>query len=132
MSQSRPGEPDSAAGASALLRHGFHAEVTAADGAPVVRLYGELDIASAPRLTQSLTEAMTGESVTLALDLANLTFIDSAGIGAIVTAHRRANRSGSALVIQSPQPAVLKVFRITGVDQHLTIEEPDSGPRGKA
>lgn len=115
--------PDDLAGiASALLRAGFHAEANALDGSVVVRLQGELDMASAPALSRALDTALDARPNSLALDLRDLTFVDSTGIRVLITACRRAGSQGSSFVLREPRRPVLKALRLTGVDRLMVVE----------
>jgi len=78
---------------------------------------GWLDTQTAPELGAALDEL--GEDVTqLELDFAKLEYVSSAGIRQIVAAHKK---MGSKLTVRNVSPAVLEVFRLTGVDKRLTI-----------
>lgn len=112
------GAPDDAA--SLLLRTGFHAE---ADGDGVsVRLHGELDMATAPRLERVLTEALDAMPDEVRLDLSELTFLDSSGIRVLVTACYRAKDQNCSLTLHSPQDAVLRTLKLTAVDRLMIID----------
>ncbi len=113
-------------GATALRRTGFHAEVQPIDGQVVVRLHGELDMATSPALQQALIGAFGGDGTEVVVDLANLTFMDSTGIAVLLGAGRRADEVGQSLVVRAPRRPVLKAFRLTGVDQILSIEPDDT------
>ena len=60
----------------------------------------------------------------LVLDLRELTFLDSSGLGAFVVLYERAASEGWSLVLSAPQPTVAMVLRISGLAQRLTILEP--------
>ena len=106
----------------ALHRTGFHAYPDTTDGTVLIRLEGELDMASAPRLGRILHEALDGGAATVALDLTGLTFLDSTGIRVLFSAHRRAAAQGCAFILRSPTRSVLKVLRLTGVERLMVIE----------
>ena len=108
--------------ASDLRRTGFHAEVQPLDGSVLVRLHGELDMATSPALDQALSSALDGGGTSVVVDLASLTFMDSTGIAVLLGACRRFDEAGGSLVVRSPCRPVLKAFRLTGVDQILAIE----------
>ncbi len=110
--------------ASALRRTGFHADVQPIDGHVVVRLHGELDMATSPALHQALAGAFDGNGTSIVVDLANLTFMDSTGIAVLLGACHQADDAGQSLVVRSPRRPVLKALRLTGVDKILAIE-PD-------
>ena len=120
----RPGNGDLAA--SDLRRTGFHAEVQPLESSVLVRLHGELDMATSPALDRALSSAFDGGGTSVVVDLASLTFMDSTGIAVLLGACRRADEAGQSLVVRSPCRPVLKVFRLTGVDQILAIEPDDA------
>lgn len=105
-----------------LHRTGFHAAVDRADGTVSIRLQGELDMSTAPALGRNLTEALDAMSHAISLDLSGLTFLDSTGIRVLMSAHRRAAGQGCAFILRSPQPSVLRVLKLTGIDQLLVID----------
>ena len=90
-----------------------------ADGSGL-RLVGELDVATASELTAALQEEPWDASP-LALDLSELTFVDSCGIHAILSFARSLNGSGP-LVLSNPTEAVARVFEILDLDAHDGIE----------
>jgi anti-anti-sigma factor len=75
-----------------------------------VRLAGELDIATTPRLKRVL-RALRARLVVL--DLRELEFMDSSGVHAIVEASIRARRLGDRLLLLSGPPGVDRVFTLT-------------------
>ena len=87
------------------------------DGVTGLRLVGELDLSSAPVLTDALSELETNGSVVL--DLQELTFIDSSGIQAIFT-HAVA-REGP-LVIANPSTEVVRTLEIMGITDHAQLQ----------
>lgn len=95
------------------------------DSAPtrgVLTLTGELDLASAGAVATCLT-ALVNDGKDVVVDMTGLQFIDSSGLGALITAHVRAVREGRAITLRSPGHNVAKVIRITGLDNVLRIEE---------
>jgi anti-sigma B factor antagonist len=88
------------------------------DDGVVFLLAGELDPHTAP----ALQEQIEGEEGPVVLDLAGVTFLDSAGIRAIVSAHEQLSASGAALTIRRPSDVARRVFEIAGLLDHLTVE----------
>ena len=82
----------------------------------VLRLSGELDIAGADALLEQV-ESVAGRngSPSVHVDLAELTFIDSSGIRALITASRRIG--GRKMILLSPTPSVAKILDIVRVDR---------------
>jgi len=109
-----------------LLHSGFGTEETAEDGSVVFRLHGELDMATAPLLARSLSTTLDTGPSSVALDLSELTFVDSTGLNAFVTASRRADRIGCSFTLRSPRRAVLRTLRLTGLDGRINISIGDA------
>jgi anti-anti-sigma factor len=97
-------------------------------GTLTVALDGELDIATAPPLEQLLTELERDRWPTVVFDLRQLSFIDSSGIRALLSAHRRIGRLGGRLVVRHPARCVRRTLAAIGADRILdladVIEEP--------
>ena len=87
-----------------------------------IALTGELDIASVPILQECLSEAAAGDAGTIELDLGSLAYIDSAGLGVLVSAHKRFESSGSSLVIRRPNERVMRIFTVSGLGNYLNIK----------
>ena len=97
-------------------------------GTLTIGLDGELDIATAPALEQLLRELEGDQSPTVVLDLRHLSFIDSSGIRALLTAKRRIGGLGGHLVVRHPARCVRRTLAAIGADRILdladVIEEP--------
>jgi anti-anti-sigma factor len=90
----------------------------------IVKLCGELDIASAPGLRERLLACLSRQTPNyLVLDLSELEFIDSSGIAVLVNTERRARLLGCALVLVAPQAPVSRVLQICGLNHHFLIFE---------
>lgn len=83
-----------------------------------VRLKGRLDAASAPKAREAL-RPLRGP---MALDMADLEYISSAGIGVVVETYKRLNVDGAALRVVNLSPGVRAVFRFAGLEELLAIE----------
>lgn len=92
----------------------FSRNVRDVDGFHVVTLSGELDIASAEGLSDWLVE-ISGSTVVI--DLSEVTFMDSTGLTAFISARNRLR--DDSVVLTRPQPNVLRVFEITGLDKWI-------------
>ncbi len=117
--------------ASCFTLPGFEAmkdEAHSADGGLVLRLSGELDMASAPGLARVLDTALDAQPTSIALDLTDLAFLDSCGIRVLITACRRARSEDSSITLRSPCRSVLKSLSLTGVDRLMEIDA--SHPEG--
>ena len=100
--------------------------------ATVVALSGELDISSAGRVEQELARAENRAPPVLVLDLSGLAFMDSTGLRIVVGADARARKRGGRLtVVRGPEP-VQRVFRITRLDERLTMADSADEARAAA
>jgi anti-sigma B factor antagonist len=86
-------------------------------GIPVVTAPEEIDTINADGLRASLLEADASGHPTLVVDMSRTRFCDSAGLHALVAAHRRAQAGGGQLRLVISGDAVLRIFSITGMDQ---------------
>lgn len=89
--------------------------------ATVLEIGGEMDLHSAPPLRAALLELTQVKGARIVVDLNEVTFIDSTGIGALVGALKRAREGGGALHFCGAQPRVRRVFEITGLLGALPI-----------
>ena len=108
--------------ASPLQRTGFHVEISEVDATVFLRLQGELDVATADQLRNALATAMVSDATKVVLDLADLTFMDSTGLAAVLTASRWAESEGRCLRLRNPTRCVRKLLRLSGFDQFLVLE----------
>ncbi len=92
----------------------FSIAVDRADDRVVLAVNGELDLATAPKLTTALAEEATTDQRTC-LDLAGCTFIDSTGLQVIVSAARDFRRDGGELSVTQLRGDVAALFRISGL-----------------
>lgn len=86
------------------------------DGRVVFDIRGAVDLFAAHELKRRLLEAVDGGAREIILDLTNTDFLDSTGLGALLTAHKRLTARGGQLVIVPGHPNVGRVFEITGLD----------------
>ena len=77
-------------------------------------MHGELDIATAPELVEML-DRFRRQGHAVAVDLAEVTFMDSTGLTMLMDAHLAAGDNGWAFEIRRASPAVRRVFELAGV-----------------
>lgn len=88
------------------------------DATHLVAVRGELDLYTAPEFERAL-DLNGSAGARVVVDLRECTFIDSTGLGILVTAHRR--NGGSALLIVASSMEVLRAFEVSGLDRQLTL-----------
>ena len=118
--------------------------VDVVQGIPVVATPEEIDITNATELRNALLEASAGGPGTLVVDMTRTLFCDSAGLHALVGAHRRTLADGGAVVLAVCGEAVLRILALTGLDTVIpsftsvdealsrTVGAPDTAPEASA
>jgi anti-sigma B factor antagonist len=91
------------------------------DGFTVLRPCGDLDVATAVRLKEAVTEVLLAGDLDVVVDLGRVEFIDSTGLGAMVGGRRRALALNGAFALVCADQHLLKVFRLTGLDKVFSI-----------
>jgi anti-sigma B factor antagonist len=89
--------------------------------AHVVAVSGEVDLFTAPEFKQRVSAPIGAGIDHVIVDLTRTTFIDSSSLGVLIGAHRRLQQRGGRLVVACDGEAILKTFRITGLDSVFTI-----------
>jgi anti-sigma B factor antagonist len=75
------------------------------DGIPVIRMLGELDVSTVPKLREVMEQLFEEGESSLALDFNGVTFVDSTGLGALLGAKRRTmERSGQIYLLGTSDP----------------------------
>ena len=86
----------------------------------IVTAAGEIDIATGAGLRERLSElAASGRPLVVELD--QVSFIDSAGLGALAGAAKRAAAHGASLHVACARPQVRQLFRLTGLDRQIPL-----------
>lgn len=96
---------------------------TETDGWTVVAASGEIDVATAPALREQLTSLVEDGKSQLVVDLEEVDFIDSTGLGVLVGAIRRARAADGDLRLVCTNSRLLKVFDVTGLGAVFTIAD---------
>ena len=89
----------------------------------VVGVDGEVDVHSAPQLREGITAQLGSDARAVVVDLTQVAFLDSTGLGALVSARTAAGEKGVALPIVCTSARILKLFTITGLDGVFDIHE---------
>lgn len=85
----------------------------------VVRVSGVVDALSLPDASRELTDAQRG-SGTVYVDLAEVTFMDSRGLGSLLAANERSREGAAPIRIYRPSEAVRRLLEVSGVGPVLT------------
>jgi anti-sigma B factor antagonist len=93
------------------------------EGVPVVVLSGDLDIATAPKVRDTVVKLATAGHLLAVIDLREVEFLDSTGLGVLVGCLKRFRTLGGDLRLVVTSDRVRKVFEITGLDRAFTLHE---------
>jgi anti-sigma B factor antagonist len=106
----------------------FEAEVEAYGATRTITARGELDVAVTDTLAAAMRRALDDAPQIVVLDLSSVTFIDAAGVRAVVNAHRQAQaRAAEDTIIPAPT-AVHRVFELVGVAASLPFAPGVAAP----
>jgi len=101
------------------------------DGVPVVTTPGHIDITNADGLRAALLESAAHGPGSVVVDLSRTGFCDTAGLHALVAAHKRALAAGGEVRLAAAGPAVQRIFAITGLNRVIpgfaSLQEAVSG-----
>ena len=87
----------------------------------MVSASGEIDIINAEDLRDVLLSALNAGASALVVDMTSTTFLDSAGITALVRATRRATATDAVLRLAVTAPSVLRVLSLVGIDRLIEV-----------
>ena len=101
----------------------FSIDVTrATDDVELVAISGELDFGEAPEFARTLERLRDDGARWFVLDLAELSFIDSSGINALVLASKATSARSGALVVAAARQHVQRVFDIVKLSEFIPVE----------
>jgi anti-sigma B factor antagonist len=87
-----------------------------------VRLRGELDLSSAPTLSEALRGLRERHELVL-LDLDELEFIDMSGLRAVLAGAEEASHDGGGFAVTRGSPQVRRLIGLVGLDGQLRVDE---------
>jgi anti-sigma B factor antagonist len=94
---------------------------TLADGTPLVSVWGEVDLATAPQLERVLDDAARGGDRDMLVEFSHDSFIDSTGLNVLIQAARRLRAKGRALHVTTENPHTRGVIETMGLAELLGL-----------
>jgi len=94
-------------------------------GQATVIFAGELDIASADQAYEYVRGVIDAHDGQVLLDVADLSFCDARGLGALARMSRHAGQAGCSLQLVAPSPRLMKIILITGLEDKLPVHRAD-------
>ena len=86
-----------------------------------IRLQGELDLSTAPRLREELLRLSSDGATMVTVDLSELAFVDSTGLSVLITGLKQLRQQGGEMTLRSPTPGTRRVLEITGLTEVFSI-----------
>ena len=93
------------------------------DGRAVVAVGGEIDVYTAPKLRDKITELVGAGAYDIVIDLEAVEFLDSTGLGVLVGGLKKVRAHDGSLELICSQERLLKIFRITGLAKVFVIHD---------
>jgi anti-sigma B factor antagonist len=100
---------------------GFEVEHTELGGAPGVAIHGEVDVDAVPFLAEALEAAIRDSAGAFVIDLVDVEFLDSSGLGALMRGRALLGREERSLAIVCPPGPVRRLFEVVGVADVLFL-----------
>ncbi len=93
------------------------------DGIAVLQVEGRLNMVSAPQFRDVIHSTVAEGHTRLTIDLSGVEFIDSSGLGALISGLKSARQAGGDLRIASPTEQVKLVLQLTNMERVLVAYE---------
>lgn len=87
----------------------------------VLRVTGEVDLTSAPRLDDEVTALIEGAVTDLTIELTGVSFMDSTGLRVLLKASKMIDSTGGKLHLAQPSDPVKRLLEVSGLDTHFTL-----------
>lgn len=94
--------------------------------ATVVRLTGDLDVITAPRVRERLSDLIRRGHYDLVVDLNEVSFLDSTGLAVLVNTLKRARAHDGSVRVVCTSEAIVQLLRITGLTRTFTIHQTNA------
>jgi anti-sigma B factor antagonist len=97
------------------------------DGATIIAVGGEIDVYTAPKLRDKITELVANGTYHIIVDMEAVEFLDSTGLGVLVGGLKKVRAHDGSLELICTQDRLLKIFRITGLAKVFVIHDSADG-----
>jgi anti-sigma B factor antagonist len=83
----------------------------------------DMDLYAVPELKQAILECIAGGKADIYLDATDMGYIDSTGLGVLVSSLNRVREYGGSMSIKGLKPHIRRIFHLTGLDGAFVLEE---------
>jgi anti-sigma B factor antagonist len=97
------------------------------EGATIIAVGGEIDVYTAPKLRDKITELVADGVYDIIVDMEAVEFLDSTGLGVLVGGLKKVRAHDGSLQLICTQDRLLKIFRITGLSKVFVIHDSADG-----
>jgi anti-sigma B factor antagonist len=102
----------------------LHIDIAQRNGATILSVLGEVDLATAPILDEQISAVEAGDAATIVVDLDRVSFMDSSGLQ-VLLAHVFSEQSGSRIRLTRGSPQVVRLFTVSGMLEQLPFITQD-------
>ncbi|HEY3266314.1 MAG TPA: STAS domain-containing protein [Armatimonadota bacterium] len=104
------------------------------NGVSVISVRGEVDVYTAPKLREEIHRRMDDGAIRLVVDLADVAYMDSSGLGVLIGALKRAREAEGDLIVAAPNPRIARILDVTGLSRifnvHPTVADAVQAVKG--
>ncbi len=93
------------------------------NGRTVIEVEGEIDVYTAPKLRDAITDLVAGGAYDLVIDMGGVEFLDSTGLGVLVGGLKKVRVHDGSMRLVCTSERLLKIFRITGLAKVFPIHD---------
>jgi anti-sigma B factor antagonist len=104
----------------------LEAAPTVPPAAAAVRVAGEIDLSNAQQISDDVAAALAAGATWIGIDLADVTFMSSSGLSALVAARQACQAAQARLTLKSPSTQTLRILTLTGMLPLFDIPGPDA------
>ena len=102
-------------------KHALTVSVESVDDVPIIRAAGDLDLGTVPEMRAVVNQVTESRPRSVVFDYRELAYLDSSGLGILVSAKKRLGAYEGQVVILTARPSVLKALSLSGLDQIIKV-----------
>jgi len=93
--------------------------LTEQDGIPIIKLSGEIDLYNSNQITKAISDLMEQEKTKMVIDLDQVSYIDSSGLGTFIGNLKKLTQAGGGLKFVNVSESMHKLFELTNLTTYL-------------